>query len=244
MARGTTLAQLRSLLKAELAIDSDSSVAPGGDDVLNGTLSGQQRWLACEYDWPFLEIRCDIPLVAGQRYYGFPNTEGIETLNMEREIRAECYWSNLWYSVENGIKLLNYNTFNPELNQRLDPVLKWQPYNGTGATVQFEVWPLPATATRLRLTGQRALNQLVSDNDKADLDDLLIVLFSAAELSARYGDQAAAAKAKRAEMRLNRLRAGIVGPNKVFSMRGSAWDNHKFKNEIRPMVGVNYTPPS
>lgn len=249
MPRGTTLANLRTMLKAELAVDSDSTVSPGGDDVLNATLAAQQRWLACEYDWPFLEVRQDVSMAPGQRYYDFPLSGGNLVFNMEREIRAECYWSNLWYSVENGIKAINYNTLNPELGQKLDPVLRWQPYNGTPVapattTTAFEVWPLPATATRLRLTGQRTLNTLAADTDKADLDDLLIVLFSAAELAARYGDQSAAAKAKRAEMRLQRLRGGIVGPNKVFSMRGSRWDNRRFKNEVRPMVGVNYTPPT
>lgn len=240
--RGTTLANLLLMLKAELAVDSDSSVSPGGDDVLKATLAAQQKWLACEYDWPFLEIRKDINMVAGTRYYDFPVTSGtIQAFNMEREIIAECYWSNLWYRMESGIKAINYNTLNPELNQRLDPVLRWQPYNGA-ATVQFEVWPLPATATRVRLTGQRALNALSADSDTTDLDDMLIVLFTAAELAARYGDNSAMAKAKRAEMRLQRLRGGIAGPNKVFSMRGSKWENRRNKNEIRPMVGVNYTP--
>ena len=245
MARGTSLANLLLMLKAELGVDSDSSIAPGGDDVFNATLANQQRWLACEYDWPFLELRSDISMIPGTRYYNFPTGAGGETFNMEREIIAESYWSNLWYSLESGIKLINYNTLNPELGQRLDPVLRWQPYNGTdGSLVQFEVWPLPATATRLRLTGQRALNALVAPTDKADLDDTLITLFSAAELSARFGAGDAQPKAQRAQARLQRLRGGIVGPNQVFSMKGQRGGSRRHQNYDRPMVGINYTPPS
>ena len=247
MARGTQLQVLLAMLKTELAVDSSSQIAPGGDAVLNTTLANQQQWLASEYDWPFLEIRQDMNLTPGGRYYAFPtNGSGAQVFNMEREIIAECYWSTLWYTVEKGIKLINYNTLNPELGQKLDPVLRWQPYNwdGTNDLVQFEVWPLPATATRLRLSGQRAINQLVNPTDTADLDDLLIVLFSASELSARYGDQAAAAKAKRAQMRLDRLRGGITGPNRIFNMRGNAAGSRSHQNVDRPMVGVNFTPPA
>lgn len=242
MPRGTTRANLLLMLKGELGVDSDSSITPGGDDVMNAKLDYIQRWLATEYDWPFLEIRSDVAMVAGTRYYNFPVSGGSQVLNLEREIKAECYWSNLWYTVEDGIKLINYNTLNPELNQRLDPVLRWQPYNVAGV-VQFEVWPLPATATRLRLTGQRALNALTTDSSTADLDDQLIVLFAAAELAARYGTAEAQALATRAQEKLRRERAGIVGPSQVFSLKGAGGGNRRHENRYaRPLVGVNYTP--
>lgn len=236
MARGTTLTNLLTMLKGELGVDSDTTVAPGGDDVLTASLTNKQRWLAGEYDWPFLEIREEMNMTAGTRYYTFPTT-----FNMEREIRAECYWSNLWYSIEDGIKLINYNTLNPELNQRLDPVIRWQPYNGSGTVTQFEVWPLPATATRVRLTGQRVLNAL-SVSVPADLDDTLIVLFAAAELAMRYQSADAQSLGARAQVRLQRLRAGIPAPSQVFSMRGERAGSRSHREAMRPMVGVNYTP--
>jgi hypothetical protein len=235
---GTSLADLREMLKGEIDTDLDSSISPGGDDVLNVKLSNCQKWLALNHDFADLNIRPEVNLVAGTRYYNFPTFDS-QALETNRKMTFECYWSNLWYSVEAGIKLVNYNTLNPELNQRLDPVIRWQKYRLNKTTVQFEVWPLPATATRIRITGQKRLSDLAADGDTCDLDDLLIVQFTAAKVLAGLKSADAQAMLVEAQTTLRRLQGGDNGPSQVFSMGGSP---SRRRDSERPTVAVNYTP--
>lgn len=87
---------------------------------------------------------------------------------------------------------------------RIDPIEKWDIIDTGTGTPQIEVWPLPASNSMLRFRGVRALRPLIADGDVADLDDVLIVLWAAAELRAGKGDEKA--KSALAQRRLNRLK--------------------------------------
>ena len=322
------------MLKAEIGNDQDSSVSPGGDNVLYGQIYNQQNWLATMYGWPFLEIRFDISLGQNVRYYQLPtDTEGNQVFDISRPkgMRAECYWSNLWNPTDLGISMFDYNVINPDIGMTLVPVKKWtlyQPptrtyapltacsaaagaagtlsgfyqyavtyltaygetefsplstavsvtskqmsltalpvstdtmvtgrrlYRTTGTvagtfylvatlpaggttytdttadsalpvlpsasanTTQaagFEVWPVPSDGTmKFRLWGQRTLSPFAAPTDRADLDDMLIMLFSAAQffsMSNPNKSQAAIAKAK---SYLDNIRQGYPAPNEMF----------------------------
>lgn len=226
------------MLKGEVSVDSDSDVSPGGDNVLNAQLANQQKWLAMRYDFSDLNLRKEFNLVAGTRYYDFP-----VGLDISRKITIESYWSTLWYSVESGIRLVNYNNLNPELNARLDPVIRWQKYRPDATKVQIEVWPLPASATRLRVTGQMVLPALVADGDVCALDDLLIVQWTAAKLLARMKSSDAGAMLSEAQETLKRLVGADNSPSQVFSMGGSprGAQRHRDRGDI-PTVAINFTP--
>lgn len=216
MARNTQLQVLLNMLKGEIGSDLSSQVSPGGDSVMNQQLSNQQNWLATEYDWPFLEIRNDLTIPAGQRYTAMPLSGGNPLFELERPIKAECQWSNLWNPMELGITIYDYNTVNPDLGQTLVPIVKWQLYNVNGFGTQFEVWPVPSMPLTVRLTGQGIVPALVNPTDTAVLDDMLIVLFTAAQLMARFKQADAQAMAARAQSRLNKIRQGYPKPNGMF----------------------------
>jgi hypothetical protein len=243
MPRGTKLSQLLAMTKGEMMVDLDSTVSPGGDSIIKAAIANQQQWLATHYNWADLRIRPEFNLVPGQRYYDFPSLAPDVTLDLGQQIRVECYWSNLWYSTEPGIKLINYNTLNPELNMRLDPVIRWQKYRPDGAQVQLEVWPLPATATRLRVCGQKQLAPLVGDDDVAELDDLLLAQWTAAKLLTRLKHADAQGVLALAKDTLNRLLGGDNSPSQVFVMSGNprGAQRHRDRSEV-PTVAVNYTP--
>lgn len=237
MATGTQLSELRAMLKGELSADDDSDVSPGGDNVLNRQLANTQKWLALRYDFSDLNMRSEFNLVPGQRYYDFP--AGIE---LARKLVISCYWSTLWYSTEPGIKLVNYNTLNPDLGQRLDPVIRWKKIRVAGV-LKLEVWPLPASATLLRLEGQMPLTALVADTDVCTLDDLLIVQWTAAKLLARMKSADAPAMLEEAKESLKRLVGADNSDSQVFSMGGNRHGHlrHRDPSEI-PTVAINYTP--
>jgi|ERR1043166_3473797 hypothetical protein len=242
MPRGSTLQEIVEMTKAELLVDSDSDVASGGDSVLMMQIANQQRWLAAHYTFSDLVIRREITLAPGTRYYNFPVTEDdVQEFDLGKKIVAECYWSHLWNLTEPGIRLRDYNALNPELNVRVDPVRRWQKYRPAGSTVpMFEVWPLPASGTQLRLTGQMHLPPLVEADDMAELDDLLLAQWTAAKLLARMKSADAPAMLAEAQKTLQAFIGGDNSPSQVFSLIGSRFQR---RGEPRTTVAVNYSDP-
>ena len=218
MARNTTLANLVTMLQAQLG--QAITASPANLAQLQSLLSAKQQWLASEYDWPFLEDRFDTPIPPQSRYLSFPtiDNEGLTlAMNMERPYRVEVFWNNLWSPVEYGIGSAEFNYLNSDQpGQIQDPIQRWR-WSEEG---QFEIWPINSTSTVIRFTGQRALDGLVNSTDTADLDDQLIVLAVAAELLARNKQQDAQNKQALFMERLRAVRASYPGRPKGLILGG------------------------
>lgn len=205
------------MVKGELLLDPDSEVSPGGDVTLRRQISTTQKWLALRHSWEFLEVEKTVNLVAGTRYYSFPTGPTL-AFELGRPVEVHCWFANLWNEVDYGISPAEYNALNPVLDQRCDPVSKWQFYNAPA--LQLEVWPLPATAMDLRIKGQRKLNVLLADTDTCDLDDVLIIQFTAAKLAARMKSADAAALLAQAQETFKQLVGGYPSAPYGFNTAG------------------------
>ena len=219
MARGTTLANLLLMLKAETGQVMTAGVGEAEDTRLKYLLAQQQQWLAAEFDWPFLERTGDVLFAAGDRTGTLPTT-----LDYERPVRVVALDSDVWRPLVYGISPEEFIVWNSDEAETADPILKWKYATDT----TFEVWPIPATATTVRFTGQKELSRLTETTDTADLDDLLIVLFTAAELLAGQKQSDAQAKLVRAQARLNTLKSAYPKANSTFVMGGgSTWKSDR-----------------
>lgn len=174
MARGQTLGTLLTQLRAEIGFATDSAVGQSENPALKVLLQRTQELLYDEYDWPHMQgVWYDVTLSAGQRYYNLPSQ-----LNYERVVSAQTLWSSVWQPITFGFDTSVYNVSDSDNDQRSDPPEKWRLYTAT----QFECWPMPATnGGKIRFIGTQSLGALEQDDDTADLDDRLIVLFAAAE---------------------------------------------------------------
>lgn len=219
MPRGTTLTNLVAMVKAELLLDSSDAIAPGGDATLMVQIAMQQQWLALRYEWPFLQKETDVAMVPGTQYYAWPQVTSVDVFDLGRPVQAWCYQNGLWNPTRYGITPTQYNSLDPDQDQRSDPVLAWQLYRTS--TLQFEVWPLPSTATVLRLMGQMVLPTLASGSDTAVLDDILIAQFTAAKLAARLKSADAPALLAQAQATLQALRAGYPSEVATFNTSGA-----------------------
>lgn len=207
--RGKTLAELLQQLKAEIGDDLTSSSEDGRYQVL---LSTAQQELATAWDWSFLRVKAgdaDVAVPAGSRYLTMP------LLNLDREVKAECFFNNYWQCVEHGIGSDEYNLYDSDQSEVQDPIQRWQEISETvdvdGVDHQmFEVWPMTAIAGTVRFWGQRALLALEDDADKADIDDTLLVLTVAVPILVKRESANATIAAKRLDERLKMLRA--TGP--------------------------------
>lgn len=177
MARGTTLGQMVTMLREECGHATSAALGQNTLPRMKRVLQRTQEFLWGDHAWPHLRVYREELLQAGQRYYTFP-----ADLAFDRVENTHVRWDDTWRPVCYGIELDDYNSQDPELDDRDDPVLRWQAYEGD----QYEVWPLPATNDiRLRFEGIRKLAKFIDDADRADLDDNLIVMFAAGEILAK-----------------------------------------------------------
>lgn len=209
--RGVTLSTIRTLLKAEIR-DLQQTIS-AADTEYNLALASKQRDLLLGYDWPFMEKMWDLNLVAGTRYYAIPTSDiraGAYTINFERPVKVDRLFNTKYDELEYGIGTQEYNYQDSDAGDRLDPVLKWQLCSNSSEATnadQVEVWPIPATAQKLRFTGQRNAIAFSSDGDKAEVDDLLLVYFVAADYLTQRQQPNAALVLRKAQEHLIKLRA-------------------------------------
>lgn len=222
MGRGTALSTLRAMFKAQCGYSLTTGVNTVQDAEINSALSQMQQWLWTEYQWPFLYTHEDVAMVAGTRYYNYPSVVSLDYVT-----KVETGFTNRWYDVDFGISGEEYEAINPDLAMRSDPVRRWQTYSAT----QFEVWPNPSTAQTLRFWGTKSVTPLVADGDLALLDDLLIVLFTAAEKQLRSKQPDAQAKLERAKALFARLK-GASKPRMVFVMNGAGYEEYRRRERV------------
>ena len=205
MARGTTLGSLVTQLRLAARYDPAPALSLNMVPMMEQLLKDTQERLYDEFDWPFLRVRRDKIMAAGQRYYDIP-----DDMNLERIVAVDIRNNGKWLPVERGITLDHYNAFDSDADARTDPVLRWEIMD-TGAGEQVEVWPIPASdGAQLRFTGFRKLTPLVEQADQADLDDQLIVLFAAGELLGGAKNPMAEAKFKQGSRRMAILQGRVT----------------------------------
>ena len=208
MARGSTLKQVRRILRGHMGIVVDEGYNTADDSMHNQLIASKQTVLATRFQWPFLKDRWDIMISAGVRYSLLPtvtirNVPG--PINTDNEVTAVVQYNTRWKDVDFLIGEEDYNVLDPDQDERMDPIEKWQ-FIGFN---QFEVWPLPADQQKLRFDGWRVPMEPVSDSDRLELDDELIALYIAAELLAKQEAKDAQPKMREAEYRLNELRGAV-----------------------------------
>jgi len=117
----------------------------------------------------------------------------------------------------------------------MDPIQKWQlATNSTEGSNpdQVEIWPIPVAAQTVRFEGQRNVLTLSANSDKADLDDLLLVYWVAADYLALRQQPNAALQLKKAMDHLTKLRASYPVDNDppIHIGGGTSYGEKRHKN--------------
>lgn len=216
MARNTSLGMLLNKLKGEVRDSQDPSFSQNADGMYRQMLQRTQETLYDDFDWPFLRVRdTTLSTQAGERYYNVP-----AAMNMERIESLWVFWSSQWRMLERGVTEQDYNYYNPDMNVRVDPVLKWDVVD-TGNGEQIELWPLPSSTLPMHVIGIRKLKPLLADADTADLDDNMLALYCASEILADKKAADAGAKLKAAQARYQRLKGRSTSGNTSFNLNGN-----------------------
>lgn len=220
MPRGSTVGQVRLMVKTEIGDSVVSGVNAQTDGLINRRIVQMQQWLANEFKWPFLYGPFDAPVATGQRFVTFP------VIVLDNSVKVNVKYNLLWSPVGYGVGPAQYNIYDSERNIYADPITFWREYNGAPpsssapATMQIEVWPIPRTPQTLRLEGQRALQttatSTITDASILDLDDIMLAFFVGAQQT--VGTPLGQMLQAKAQARFNELRAQSVSEHPVFPL--------------------------
>lgn len=248
MARGKTLGQLLTDLRAECGLSLNSAHNNQVRDTHVYHLNRVQNWLWEDYSWPHLKVERFLHTQAGQRYYdpsGCKKRLNDGTLEAAGDIKIDRItevWvrdGDLWRKLDPGISQEHYNEWDSESDERAWPPQRW----AITEDEQIEIWPRPDTngntttlENMLKIVGTRNLAPLVAESHRADLDDTVTVLFAAAEI---LKGEDAQKKLNLTNRRLIKI-CGNQSPQrrtKLFSKSGD-------RKVLRGPPTVYYRPPS
>jgi hypothetical protein len=233
-----TLDELVTMVRDETRISSKTSRGIDHDEHIKQLIRRNYQQLAEKYDWEHLRVSHEhnvarVPMVDGTRFYTFPTA-----LDETKIGRAWVRWGSVWDPVLYGIGYEEYSAYNPDPTapQKGDPVMRWD--FQAGDPLQFEVWPVPASSGTnetyaIAFDGMKKIEQLTDGKKKADLDDLLLVLFVSAEILAENKQkESAEVKAAAARDRLDSTKARMRDQKRItmgmgeVGARGRGWPQH------------------
>lgn len=247
MARNKTLLSLLQRLRSELRQSPNPAHQSSMRDTHVQMLQRVQEDLWERHDWSHLRVRRRIALQAGQRYYDargatLEDGSGGQDLAMDRVELVWVRYGEDWICLQYGIDAPHYAARDSDLDDRDWPVLRWRQYEDD----QIEIWPVPADNAdpttldgMLRLEGIRKLRPFVADDDRADLDDRLIVLYAAADLE---NDPQRAAKKLAAARDLERSLTANQSKVKSFKLFGAGRSPDGRPRRFPPRVHYRVNP--
>lgn len=235
MALRTTFGEVIEMVRNEARLSTNTSRGIDHLDHIKQVITRNYKTLPEDYDWRHLELKRDSSvsrkiLQAGSRYYDYPTA-----VNPQKVTRAWVKWGSTWLPVAYGISYEDRSAFDSDDDQRADPIQRWMAYG----EAQFEVHPLPASNgaadgdNEIAFEGQKKVTELTTTSSRLDMDDMLVVLMSAAEILAGNGQKdAAQVKGGLATARLDMLRRNtgsstryVMGMGRV-SDAAYSWPRH------------------
>lgn len=225
MALRTTFEQIVNMTSDESKLSSATSRGTDHREHIRAVVRRWYQILGEAHEWQHLKIkRSDAGKViaAGSRYYDFP-----ANLNIDQPFTVWVKSGGSWDEIPFGISPAEYSVHDSDEDVRADPIQRWDWYGGGGESAQFEVWPMPATNDTepsygsIRFEGKKILTPLTSNAARADIDDIVLSLFSAGTLFAETGkDKAALEKFEAGNTRIGTLTGARASGVRVAFGRG------------------------
>lgn len=219
MPLGTTLGELVNMVRLEAGQSASPSTGRNTNEAVKQHIRRTYRRLHNDFHWPHLNIRRDLELQAGQRYYTLP--AGIDFQRLNDQAYTQEVGDDQWRPLVFGIGVAHFNAVDSEADVREDPVRAWDVFEGG----QIEVWPIPASnGGRVRFDGVSLPKPLVSEGETLDIDDDLVALYVSAEWLARQKSPEASMRLEQATVHYQRLKARASKHSVFKSTPGRAAD--------------------
>lgn len=210
MALYETFGQLLSNLRAEAKLSANPASSSSADTRYKTILNRVYASLYRSYEWPHLRYTAPrIPLLAGDRFYDFP-----DAINPEKLQCVTAWLDSTEYPLALGIGSREYGVHDSVSGARRSPPERYSAQATAPNVYQIEIWPVPeSNGYSLEVTGIRKCPKLVNSGDLCLLDGDVVVLFAAADILATVDKAAAEAKLSAARQLLPDVRSGSVLPD-------------------------------
>lgn len=210
MALFSTFGEILTQTRLEARLSADPAVSPDANMRYKQIVNSTYATLFDNYDWPHLVNYAAprVTLQAGSRHYNFPAGLDHQHINS-----AAVWWNDHPYNLNPGIGFDEYSAFDPTADERNDPAQRYALHAPGDGSIQFEIWPLPAsTGPQVQFIGRRRRYKLVNAGDICLLDDDLVALHAAAVIARPISKDLADDLAARAATQLRQLRGRAVLP--------------------------------
>lgn len=228
MATGATFATLIEEVQYEIGHVVSPAAGQNYREHIKSRIKREYRRLYHDHNWRHLREREDVVINAGQRYYDYPDGAELETI-IEMYVRHGASW----IPITDDFDDTDYNGMDSDEDVRSDPVQKWRPYG----VDQFEIWPMPASATTIRVIRKKPFEALTDEDDRCLLDTDVVVLHAAAELLRKQDDKEAALVLGRASQHYDTLKMRARASRRTVNMTGQGVSPRDPRNKV--FVGVS-----
>ena len=251
MARNQTLLKILTDVRGEARLSMNPAHNLADRDAQIGLIQREQERLWADHDWPHLMVSRYLPAVAGRRYYdprsGYNEEwEPKGDLSMERILDVSIFDGNLWrplcYGIDDRMRLAHDSL----AGEASWPPRAWH----RSEDDRIEIWPMPDEAAiipaeqvvppnmqaAVRVRGIRDLRPFRDDDDRSDLDDRLLTLYSAAAILAESGAKDVNLKLEAAQRHYGRVK-GDQDQREPFSL----FNTRTIQHVPRPYVS-RYRP--
>ena len=210
-----TLGELRAILLARLGMGGMGASGGANQALMDSFLSNGQSQLYWLADWKHITTYYEFTTGIGQNLYDYPELAG----RNRRLLRVEVRISNVWRELREGITTAMWSTMETQtIPQRYDR------YS------QVLLYPKPNQAYTMRMWYVADLGRFTQNDDRATLDDEMILLHAVTNAKAHYRQP----DAKLYEGQLNALLAQIRGQS--FGSNGVYQRSSTAMPEPKPMV--------
>ncbi len=232
------LSDLVRQLRAETRSSTSSSKGLEANEYFEQLIRRTYETLWDDYDWDHANLNREeaiITLTAGDYLYTLPDSVYLEGI---RKVWGQDSGGN-WRELPYGISLAHMNVYDSADGEMADPVERWMP-SSDGTASKIEVWPCPATSgAKITFEGKRRPATLKDGDSLVDLDDIMVVLFAAAEALAGSQAKEAEAKASAARTRLSQMKAKAA-PKTRWTMGLGKLDQDRSRS--RSELNVDWNP--
>lgn len=188
--KGTTLQDLERLLRLETDRPLEMMAGDSESAKFRLHLSIAQETLFEQHNWRGFKLMHDIPVEAGQEYVAVP-----DRMHLAKTIAVYASTDLGFVELDRGFDTMDMRVATGQtrcwdLVTDEEPGLTDDPSDDPGVYFQprIRLFPVPEQDMILRIEGHRKLRRLTQADDRAELDDKMIVLAAAARILGREDD--------------------------------------------------------
>lgn len=201
-----TLGELRAELLARLGMAAMGASGGANGTLIDSFLRNAQAQLYTMTDWRPLIAYNDTTTGVGQNQYDYPNACERDT----RVLKIEVNYSGQWSELKEGITTSMWSTMDTQ-----GPPARYERF------AQILIYPKSDTAYTLRVWYVADLGRFTQTNDRATLDDELILLHAVTNAKAHYRQPDAELYKGQLDQQLARLRGRQFSLNGVYRRDGA-----------------------